>query len=51
MTDELSIDDLANHSGLSVRTLHYYMQEGLLPGQTSAVNMPATRKSTWIVWT
>ena len=32
MTDELSIDDLANHSGLSVRTLHYYMQEGLLPG-------------------
>ena len=32
MADELSIDDLANHSGLSVRTLHYYMQEDLLPG-------------------
>lgn len=31
MTKELSIDDLEKHSGLSVRTLHYYMQKGLLP--------------------
>ena len=32
MTEDLSIEDLEKHSGLSVRTLHYYMQEGLLPG-------------------
>lgn len=32
MTEELTIDDLEKHSGLPVRTLHYYMQEGLLPG-------------------
>ena len=32
MTKELTIEDLEQHSGLSVRTLHYYMQEGLLPG-------------------
>ncbi len=32
MTEELTIEDLEQHSGLSVRTLHYYMQEGLLPG-------------------
>ena len=32
MTEELTIEDLEKHSGLSVRTLHYYMQEGLLPG-------------------
>lgn len=32
MTEVLTIEDLEQHSGLSVRTLHYYMQEGLLPG-------------------
>lgn len=32
MSEELTIEDLEKHSGLSVRTLHYYMQEGLLPG-------------------
>jgi DNA-binding transcriptional MerR regulator len=32
MTEELTIEDLERHSGLSVRTLHYYMQEGLLTG-------------------
>jgi len=32
MTKELTIDDLEKHSGLPVRTLHYYMQYGLLPG-------------------
>jgi DNA-binding transcriptional MerR regulator len=32
MTEDLSIEDLENHSGLPVRTLHYYMAEGLLPG-------------------
>lgn len=32
MTEDLTIDDLEKHSGLPVRTLHYYMQEGLLPG-------------------
>ncbi len=32
MPDELTIEDLEKHSGLPVRTLHYYMQEGLLPG-------------------
>jgi DNA-binding transcriptional MerR regulator len=32
MTEELSIEDLEKHSGLPIRTLHYYMQEGLLPG-------------------
>lgn len=32
MTDDISIEDLEQHSGLSTRTLHYYMQEGLLPG-------------------
>ena len=32
MSDELTIEDLENHSGLSTRTLHYYMQLGLLPG-------------------
>lgn len=30
MTEELSIEDLQKHSGLSIRTLHYYLQEGLL---------------------
>jgi len=32
MTEEFNIEDLEKHSGLPVRTLHYYMQEGLLPG-------------------
>jgi DNA-binding transcriptional MerR regulator len=32
MPEELSIEDLEKHSGLSTRTLHYYMQIGLLPG-------------------
>jgi DNA-binding transcriptional MerR regulator len=32
MTEDLSIEDLEKHSGLPVRTLHYYMAEGLLPG-------------------
>ena len=32
MTEELMIEDLEKHSGLPVRTLHYYMQIGLLPG-------------------
>ena len=32
MTENLSIEDLAKHSGLSTRTLHYYMSKGLLPG-------------------
>lgn len=32
MTEELTIEDLEKHSGLPIRTLHYYMQEGLLPG-------------------
>jgi len=32
MAKELTIEDLEKHSGLPVRTLHYYMQEGLLPG-------------------
>lgn len=31
MTEEYTIEDLEKHSGLSIRTLHYYMQEGLLP--------------------
>ena len=32
----LSIEDLARHSGLSVRTVRYYMQQGLLPGPDTA---------------
>jgi DNA-binding transcriptional MerR regulator len=32
MTDNFSIEDLEKHSGLSTRTLHYYMSKGLLPG-------------------
>jgi len=32
MPEELTIEDLENHSGLPIRTLHYYMQIGLLPG-------------------
>lgn len=29
---ELTLEDLAQHSGLPIRTLRYYIQEGLLPG-------------------
>jgi len=32
MSDKFTIEDLEKHSGLSIRTLHYYMQIGLLPG-------------------
>jgi DNA-binding transcriptional MerR regulator len=32
MTLDLTIEDLAKQSGLSLRTLRYYIQEGLLPG-------------------
>lgn len=32
MTDELTLEDLAVQSGLTLRTLRFYMQEGLLPG-------------------
>jgi DNA-binding transcriptional MerR regulator len=32
MIENLSIEDLVKHSGLSTRTLHYYMSKGLLPG-------------------
>ena len=32
MPEEFSIEDLEKHSGLPVRTLHYYIQMGLLPG-------------------
>lgn len=32
MTEEYTIEDLENHSGIPTRTLHYYMQLGLLPG-------------------
>lgn len=32
MPEEYTIEDLEKHSGLPVRTLHYYMQMGLLPG-------------------
>lgn len=31
MTNKITIDELEKHSGLSIRTLHYYMQKGLLP--------------------
>jgi DNA-binding transcriptional MerR regulator len=31
MSEELTIEDLEKHSGLSTRTLHYYMQIELLP--------------------
>jgi DNA-binding transcriptional MerR regulator len=31
MAKDISIEDLKQHSGLSVRTLHYYLQLGLLP--------------------
>lgn len=32
MTAELTLEDLANLSGLPLRTLRFYIQEGLLPG-------------------
>jgi DNA-binding transcriptional MerR regulator len=32
MSEEFTIEDLEKHSGLSTRTLHYYMHMGLLPG-------------------
>jgi DNA-binding transcriptional MerR regulator len=32
MTDDLTLEDLVVKSSLSIRTLRYYMQEGLLPG-------------------
>lgn len=31
MTNDITIDELEKHSGLSIRTLHYYLQKGLLP--------------------
>jgi DNA-binding transcriptional MerR regulator len=36
MQQELTIEDLAEESGLSLRTIRYYMQEGLLPGPDTA---------------
>ena len=32
MTDELTLEDLAVQRGLTLRTLRFYRQEGLLPG-------------------
>jgi len=32
MTSELTLEDLAKQSGLSIRTLRFYIQKGLLPG-------------------
>ncbi|MCJ7696356.1 MAG: MerR family transcriptional regulator [Anaerolineaceae bacterium] len=32
MTSDLTLEDLAKQSGLSIRTLRFYIQEGLLPG-------------------
>ncbi len=34
--EQFSIEDLARRSGLSVRTVRYYMQQGLLPGPDTA---------------
>ena len=36
MVQDLTIEDLARQSGLSLRTLRYYIQEGLLPGPDTA---------------
>jgi len=45
MTDELKIEDLEKHSGLSTRTLHYYMHLGLLPGpEKRGVNATYTQE-------
>ncbi len=32
MSEEYTLEDLENMSGLSIRTLQFYIQEGLLPG-------------------
>lgn len=32
MTSDLTLEDLAKQSGLSIRTLRFYIQKGLLPG-------------------
>ncbi len=45
MTENLSIEDLEKHSGLSTRTLHYYMSKGLLPGpETRGKNASYTQE-------
>jgi DNA-binding transcriptional MerR regulator len=36
MVQDLTIEDLSKKSGLSLRTLRYYIQEGLLPGPDTA---------------
>lgn len=35
MNDEFTLEDLVSISGLSLRTVRYYIQEGLLPGPDS----------------
>ena len=35
MNDELTLEDLVNMSGLPMRTVRFYIQEGLLPGPDS----------------
>ena len=35
MTEEYTLDELVEHSGFSLRTLRFYIQEGLLPGPDS----------------
>jgi DNA-binding transcriptional MerR regulator len=32
MTDEFTLEELEKMSGLPIRTLRFYIQEGLLPG-------------------
>lgn len=45
MTENLTIEDLQEHSGLSIRTLHYYMSKGLLPGpETRGKNASYTQE-------
>jgi DNA-binding transcriptional MerR regulator len=45
MTENLSIEDLEKHSGLSTRTLHYYMSKELLPGpETRGKNASYTQE-------
>ncbi len=51
MTEEYTIEDLENHSGIPTRTLHYYMQLGLYRGQISEVNMQVIRRSILTVLT
>lgn len=36
MSEEYTIEDLAKRSGLPVRTVRYYMQQGLVPGPDTA---------------